>query len=93
MVSRFSEGGSRTVNGGVVRFGAPAGEYHLVVPALEYPGHSLPGVIQSVPGFLAHGMNAGGIPVQLSEVGEHSFEGSRVHRGGPRVIQINQAWR
>ncbi len=76
-------------DGGVVGLGAAAGEYHLAVAAVERFGHALAGGVQSVAGFLPDGVDAGGVAVELGEIGQHRLEHALVHRRGAGVVKVD----
>ena len=78
VVAGFLEGGGDADDGGVVGFGAAAGEYDFAGAAVEYAGDALAGFVEGVAGFLADGVDAGGVAEVLGEVGRHGLQ----HLGG-----------
>ena len=93
VIAGFVQGGSYPVQGRVVRLGAAAGEHHLAAATAQHFRHPLPGVVQGVLGLLPDGVDAGGIAVQLGEVGPHRVKDPRVHRRSAGVIQIDKPGR
>ena len=90
MVAGFLQGGSHALDGGVVGFGAAAGEHHLAVAAAQHAGHPLPRLIQGVARLLPHGVDAGGVAEQLGEVGRHRLQRRRRQRRSAGVVHIHE---
>ena len=91
VVSGFLQGCGYAHDGGVVRLGAAAGEHHLAGAAVQYPRHPLTGFVESVTGFLPHGVDAGRVAEQLREVGGHRPEHLRRQRSGASVVHVDDA--
>ena len=93
VVARLLEGSGSAHYGGIVRLRAATGEHHLARAAVQHAGHPFPGLIQSVPGLLPHGVDAGGVAEQLREVRGHCPQHFGRQRRGPRMVHVHDAVR
>ena len=77
-------------NGLVVRLRATGGEGDLPgTGRAQRRCHPGPGFGQGLHGGLAHGMQAGGVAVDLIHIGQHGPDRRLAHPGGCRIVSIN----
>ena len=76
-------------NGLIVGLAAAGGENDLPGLTAQAVGNGLAGGIQCFPGFLTHGVQAGGVAVNGGHIGQHGIDGRLAHFGRCRVVNIN----
>ena len=83
-------GGEGREDGGVVALGAAAGEDDLIRVGAEQGRHLLAGLWTLPAHLAAEGVHAGGVAVELGEIGQHGLHHLGGHPGGGVVVQIDR---
>ena len=75
----------------VVGLGAAAGEDNLVGAAFQRLRHNIPSILQSLPGSLPNGVDAGRVAEGFLQVRQHGLQRLRPKGRGRGVVQIDLA--
>ena len=78
------------LDGEVVALGAAGGEDDLRRPGAQVRGDALPRLLHPAPGVAPRGVQRGGV-ADGGQRTRHRLDGSRMHRGGGGVVEVDRA--